>query len=243
MCSIPRLGAPRLVFRAQAAASAQAMRLALYLFGGGVDLRVRTIFGGDEAPSEFDQHLAVAGGSWWHTSEPVWRRAVADVLRECGPVPADHLAHPGPSGASSRPASSPRLRTPALSKIDLVWSCTVCSVRCNEPAMPRFDSPRRMRVATSFSRRVRPYAASWTAAAVCGRAGSSTTVTRSVPEDPFRREACTSSQPPSRVRTVARGRRDGGALPRSIADRVATTACTAIGSAPPGHGSSSDSRC
>jgi hypothetical protein len=44
-------------------------------------------------------------------------RALRAVTRGC--VPADHLAHPGPSGASSRPASSPWLRTPALSKIRL----------------------------------------------------------------------------------------------------------------------------
>src|SRR5437764_545299 len=30
-----------------------------------------------------------------------------------------------------------------------MWSCTVCSVRCNAPAMIRLDSPRRMRVAAA----------------------------------------------------------------------------------------------
>ncbi|MDT7683508.1 MAG: hypothetical protein QOG57_3818 [Pseudonocardiales bacterium] len=33
----------------------------LYLFGGGIDLRVCTIFGGDEDPSELDEHVLVAG--------------------------------------------------------------------------------------------------------------------------------------------------------------------------------------
>ena len=49
-------------------------------------------------------------------------RALRAAIRRC--MPAGQLAHPGLGGASSRPASSPRLRTPALSKIDFMWSFT-----------------------------------------------------------------------------------------------------------------------